>query len=71
MIESVQVLKDASAASIYGSRAANGLFLSPRKREKEPESKFRGQFFSNLEYSPETSGRDDRASRAMVAIKTG
>ncbi|MBT2556640.1 TonB-dependent receptor [Hymenobacter sp. ISL-91] len=33
-IESVQVLKDASAAAIYGSRAANGVILITTKRGK-------------------------------------
>ena len=32
MIESVQVLKDASAASIYGSRAANGVIIVTTKK---------------------------------------
>lgn len=34
-IESVEVLKDASATSIYGSRAANGVVLITTKRGKE------------------------------------
>lgn len=34
-IESLQVLKDASAASIYGSRAANGVIIITTKRGKE------------------------------------
>jgi TonB-linked SusC/RagA family outer membrane protein len=34
-IESIQVLKDASAASIYGSRAANGVILITTKRGKK------------------------------------
>lgn len=33
-IESIQVLKDASAASIYGSRAANGVVIITTKRGK-------------------------------------
>ena len=31
-IESMQVLKDASAASIYGSRAANGVIIITTKK---------------------------------------
>ena len=31
-IESVQVLKDAASASIYGSRAANGVILVTTKK---------------------------------------
>lgn len=34
-IESVQVLKDASAAAIYGSRAANGVIIITTKKGKE------------------------------------
>ena len=33
-IESLQILKDASAASIYGSRAANGVIILQQKKEK-------------------------------------
>ncbi|MCD8292731.1 MAG: TonB-dependent receptor [Prevotellaceae bacterium] len=34
-IESIQVLKDASAATIYGSRAANGVIIITTKKGKE------------------------------------
>lgn len=34
-IENIQVLKDASSASIYGSRAANGVIIITTKRGKE------------------------------------
>ncbi len=34
-IESIQVLKDASAATIYGSRAANGVFIITTKKAKQ------------------------------------
>ena len=33
-IESIEVLKDASATSIYGARAANGVILITTKRKK-------------------------------------
>ena len=33
-IESIEVLKDASAAAIYGARAANGVILITTKRGK-------------------------------------
>lgn len=38
-IESIQVLKDASSASIYGSRAANGVIVITTKRGKEGDGK--------------------------------
>ncbi len=39
-IESVQVLKDASAASIYGSRAGNGVVIITTKQGKSGKPKF-------------------------------
>ncbi len=39
-IESLQVLKDASSASIYGSRAANGVVIITTKKGKAGEPKF-------------------------------
>ncbi|SKB49909.1 TonB-linked outer membrane protein, SusC/RagA family [Parapedobacter luteus] len=39
-IESVQVLKDASAAAIYGSRAANGVVIITTKKGRPGEPKF-------------------------------
>lgn len=38
-IESIQVLKDASSASIYGSRAANGVIIITTKKGKEGQIK--------------------------------
>jgi TonB-linked SusC/RagA family outer membrane protein len=38
-IESIEVLKDASATAIYGSRAANGVVLITTKRGKKGEAK--------------------------------
>src|SRR5690606_33561948 len=38
-IESIQVLKDASAAAIYGSRASNGVVLITTKRGKTGKAK--------------------------------
>jgi TonB-linked SusC/RagA family outer membrane protein len=39
-IESITVLKDAAAASVYGSRAANGVILVTTKKGKEGKSQF-------------------------------
>jgi TonB-linked SusC/RagA family outer membrane protein len=38
-IESIEVLKDAASAAIYGSRAANGVILITTKRGKEGQAK--------------------------------
>lgn len=45
-IESMQVLKDASAAAIYGSRASNGVVLITTKRGSEGKT----QFSADLSY---------------------
>lgn len=39
-IESIEILKDASATAIYGSRAANGVVIVTTKRGKKGEAKF-------------------------------
>jgi len=39
-IESIDILKDASSASIYGSRAANGVILITTKKGKEGKAQF-------------------------------
>ncbi len=53
-IESVEVLKDAASAALYGSRASNGVILITTKQGKTG----RGQFSANVSYSysilPET-----------------
>lgn len=40
-IESISVLKDASAASIYGARAANGVIIVTTKRGRSGKTRFR------------------------------
>ena len=42
-IESITVLKDAAAASVYGSRAANGVILVTTKSGKAGQAKFTAQ----------------------------
>lgn len=43
-IESIQVLKDAATASIYGSQAANGVVIVTTKRGKEGRTAIRASF---------------------------
>jgi TonB-dependent SusC/RagA subfamily outer membrane receptor len=40
-VESFDILKDASAAAIYGSRAANGVVLITTKKEKQEKQPFK------------------------------
>ncbi|GAB3506995.1 SusC/RagA family TonB-linked outer membrane protein [Emticicia fontis] len=48
-IESMQVLKDASAASIYGSRAANGVVIITTKKGKPGEPSFTFDFYTGTQ----------------------
>ncbi|TVR39353.1 MAG: SusC/RagA family TonB-linked outer membrane protein [Bacteroidia bacterium] len=47
-IESIQILKDASAAAIYGSRASNGVVLITTKRGKTGETRFNVNMSSGI-----------------------
>ena len=48
-IESMQVLKDASAASIYGARAANGVVIITTKKGKPGESAISFDFYTGTQ----------------------
>lgn len=73
MIESIQVLKDASSAAIYGSRAANGVILvTTKKGNKNQKAIFAFNASQTLSILPQlptiTTGRAERWLRAE-AIK--
>jgi TonB-linked SusC/RagA family outer membrane protein len=51
-VESVQVLKDASAASIYGSRAANGVIIITTRQGKKGAPKLNVSSFSGVQVAP-------------------
>lgn len=70
-IESVDVLKDAASAAIYGSRAANGVILITTKKGREG----RATFSANVSYSvselpvapDQTGGRMERMHYMRMA----
>lgn len=51
-IETIQVLKDASAAAIYGSRAANGVIIVTTKKGKKGPMKVNANVKETLEWTP-------------------
>lgn len=52
-IETIQVLKDASAAAIYGSRAANGVIIITTKRgQKNQPLKVDYNGYFGMDYIP-------------------
>ena len=56
-ISSVQVLKDASAASIYGARASNGVIIVTTRNGSNTEGKVNLQFNSSVSSQSEKSTR--------------
>lgn len=48
-IESIEVLKDASAAAIYGARAANGVVLITTKRGREGRTETNFNYYTGLQ----------------------
>ncbi|WP_108823387.1 TonB-dependent receptor [Dysgonomonas sp. Marseille-P4361] len=59
-IESIQVLKDASAAAIYGSRAGNGVIIITTKQGKQGEMKIDVSSRVSVQWLPKynLTGRD-------------
>ncbi|WP_437373395.1 SusC/RagA family TonB-linked outer membrane protein [Maribacter litoralis] len=51
-IESIEVLKDADATAIYGSRGANGVVLITTKRGRSGETRFSADVSSSLGHVP-------------------
>lgn len=69
MIESVEVLKDAAAAAIYGSRAGNGVILITTKKGRDGKALFTANVSYSTSFLPETpeqtGGRAERMLRLM------
>ena len=53
-IESVEVLKDAASAAIYGSRASNGVILITTKKGKTGQATFQANVSYSWSFLPET-----------------
>ena len=58
-IQSVQVLKDASASSLYGARAGNGVIIVTTKNRANGENKFSVSINSNISSLSEKQQRYD------------
>lgn len=72
-IESVEVLKDAASASLYGSRAGNGVVLITTKKGKTGRAEFTVNFSQSLSYLPKTPlqtiGNAERQLYSLLAKK--
>ncbi len=60
MIESMEVLKDAASAAIYGAEAGNGVVLITTKRGKQGE----GRIFYNYQHTISSLGRTPKVMNA-------
>jgi TonB-linked SusC/RagA family outer membrane protein len=65
-IEDVQILKDASAAAIYGSRAGNGVILITTKKGKEGPAKISISSRYSISQVPKTYDMMDAAEYAAT-----
>lgn len=69
MIASVEVLKDAAAAAIYGSRAGNGVILITTKKGQAGQTKFSVNFSYTAAFLPvtpeQTGGRLERMTKIL------
>jgi TonB-linked SusC/RagA family outer membrane protein len=67
-VASVEILKDASASAIYGSRAANGVVLITTKRGKSGKTNFTLNYFTGV--SHETGRRQFLNANQYVQVET-
>jgi iron complex outermembrane receptor protein len=74
-IEKIDVLKDASAAAIYGSRGANGVIIITTKKNKEPGSRVEftaSAGVSKISHQPEVmTGDQYRSALQTEGIAVG
>jgi TonB-linked SusC/RagA family outer membrane protein len=66
-IESISVLKDAAATSLYGSRAANGVVLIETKKAKPGETQVGYNVYGGIQQVPQR-GRPDMMNAEEFAI---
>ncbi|QHT65526.1 TonB-dependent receptor [Rhodocytophaga rosea] len=65
-VESIEILKDASAAAIYGSRASNGVVLITTKKGKSGKTNFSLGYFTG--FSDPTGKKEWLNSREYVEL---
>ncbi|AFD05713.1 TonB-linked outer membrane protein, SusC/RagA family [Solitalea canadensis DSM 3403] len=68
-IESITVLKDAAAASIYGARAANGVIVITTKRAKAGETKVNFSSSISMRAKPDLSYMNTSSANTMIGLE--
>lgn len=69
MIESVEVLKDAASAAIYGSRAGNGVILITTKKGRAGQAKFTANVSYSASWLPKTPTQTGGQLERMYNIR--
>ncbi len=67
-VENVEVLKDASAAAIYGSRGANGVILVTTKRGKAGTPKINFDSYFGIKHTPKNYEMGDAAQYIQIYL---
>jgi len=68
-IESMEILKDASAAAIYGTRGANGVVIITTKRGVEGQSNINFSYEHSLDYVANTDAYDFLNAQEYVQVR--
>ncbi len=68
-IESMEVLKDASATAIYGTRGANGVIIITTKRGVEGQSNITFSYEHSLDYVANTDAYDFLNAQEYVQVR--
>ena len=68
-IESMEVLKDASASAIYGSRASNGVILITTKKGKSGQTRFNFDMSSGIQMMNNPYNMSDAVGYATIMNK--
>ncbi|MGI6048032.1 MAG: SusC/RagA family TonB-linked outer membrane protein [Petrimonas sp.] len=68
-IENISVLKDASASSLYGSRAANGVILVTTKQAKKGRTDIRLSLYGGIQKIPQRGRPDVMNARQFAQYK--
>ena len=67
-IESIEVLKDAASAAIYGSRTTNGVVLITTKQVREGKSEVKVNYGFSISHFPNTGRREYVGSKQYVEV---
>ena len=67
-IESIEILKDAASAAIYGSRATNGVVLITTKQGREGKSEVKVNYGFSITQFPNTGRREYVGSKQYVEV---